>query len=155
MLQAKNGDVVKVHYTGKHTNGSVFDTSLEREPLQFELGRGMMIQGFEEAILGMKIGEEKTINLSPAQAYGQVNPDMFFTIERASIPAEIDLKEGIQLQAHTEQGQPIQVVVREIKEDSVVLDANHPLAGQELVFDLQLIEIADGGEAEKKPLLFD
>ncbi len=155
MLEAKKGDVVKVHYTGKHTNGSIFDTSAEREPLEFELGRGMMIQGFEEAILGMKIGEEKTVNLSPAQAYGQVNPDMFFTIERTSIPEEIDLKEGIQLQAHTEQGQPIQVVVREIKENDVVLDANHPLAGQELVFDLKLVEISPEDNNDNKPLLFD
>lgn len=155
MLEAKNGDVVKVHYTGKHTNGEIFDSSVEREPLEFELGRGMMIQGFEQAILGMKTGEEKTVNLSPEHAYGEVNPEMYFTINRQEIPEEIDLKIGIQLQAHTQAGQPMQVVVKEIHDESIVLDANHPLAGQELVFDLKLVEISDADEAGKKPLLFD
>jgi peptidylprolyl isomerase len=155
MLEAKNGDVVKVHYTGKHTGGDIFDSSVGREPLEFELGRGMMIQGFEQGILGMKTGEEKTIDLSPEQAYGEINPEMHFTVSRQEIPTEIDLQIGIQLQAHTEAGQPIQVLVKEIHDNSIILDANHPLAGHKLTFNLTLIDITPKDEADKKPLLFD
>lgn len=155
MSKAKNGDVVKVHYTGKLEDGSVFDSSLERDPLQFTLGAGQMIKGFEAAVLGMEIGEEKVARLSPADAYGEVNENMIFPIKKANIPNEIQIAMGMQLNAQTNQGQPIQVTVVDIQDDQIMVDANHPLAGKELIFELKLVEVTPGEEAENKPPLFD
>lgn len=142
MAKAKNGDNVKVHYTGKLTNGEKFDSSEGREPLAFTVGAGQMIKGFDSAIPGMEIGEKKTINIAPEDAYGNVNEEAILEFPKKNIPDSLEIKEGMQLQLQNASGQPVPVVVKEIKEDSVILDANHRLAGQELVFDIELVEIA-------------
>ena len=141
MKQAQNGNTVKVHYTGKFTDGNIFDTSQGREPLEFALGQGMMIKGFEKTVLGMEIGQKKTTSIPPVEAYGEVNEELLFSVDRGEIPAEIELNIGMQLNAQTDNGQAIPVVVKEISEAKVLLDANHPLAGKELVFEIELLEI--------------
>jgi peptidylprolyl isomerase len=141
-MTAKAGDNVQVHYTGKLTNGTVFDSSAGREPLEFELGSGMVIPGFDNGITGMQVGETKTIEIPVDEAYGPANPDMIITIERAEIPADIPLEVGMQLNMHQDgQAQPIPVIVTDLTPTNVTLDANHPLAGEALIFDLELVGI--------------
>jgi peptidylprolyl isomerase len=141
MEQAKEGDVVRVHYTGKLTNGEQFDSSDGREPLEFTVGAGQMIKGFDHAMPGMSVGEKKTINIIPEDAYGLKDEESVIEFPKSNIPAEMKLDVGMQLQLRNEAGQPFPVTVAEIKDDVVVLDANHSLAGKELVFDIELIEI--------------
>ena len=141
MAQAKSGDKVKVHYHGKLVTGETFDSSAGREPLEFEVGSGMVIRGFDEGVTGMEEGEKKTINIPVEQAYGPRNPDMMIDMPRDRFPAELQLELGMPLMMSDGGGNNHQVVVVEIKDDSVVLDANHPLAGQDLIFDLELVEI--------------
>jgi FKBP-type peptidyl-prolyl cis-trans isomerase 2 len=138
-MKIENGKKVKVHYTGKHVDGEVFDTSEGREPLSFTMGEGMMIKGFEEGLMGMETGEKKTVEIEPSEAYGEAREDLFTEVEKAKLPE--DVSEGQMLQAMTEQG-PINVTVTELKEDVAVLDMNHPLAGKKLVFDLEVVEVA-------------
>ena len=142
MANAKNGDKVKVHYTGKLTNGEQFDSSVGREPLAFTVGAGQMIKGFDNAIPGMEVGEKKTITIAPAEAYGEINEEAIIEFPRKNIPDSLEIHEGMQLQLQSEEGHPIPVVVKEIKDDVVVLDANHRLAGKELIFDIELVEIS-------------
>ena len=141
MAQVKHGDVVKVHYTGKLTNGEQFDSSIGKEPLEFTVGAGQMIQGFDAAMPGMNIGEKKTINIAPEHGYGEKNEDAIIEFPKENIPADMKLEPGMPLTLSNQQGQPVPVVVVEVKEDVIVLDANHFLAGQELVFDIELMEI--------------
>jgi len=141
MEQVKEGDVVKVHYTGKLTNGEQFDSSAGREPLEFTVGAGQMIKGFDAAMPGMTIGEKKTINISADDAYGQKDEQAIIEFPKENIPADMKLEPGMQLQLHNENGQPFPVTVSEIKDDIVILDTNHSLAGKELVFDIELMEI--------------
>jgi peptidylprolyl isomerase len=143
MQQAKNGDLVSVHYTGKLVNGEQFDSSAGREPLQFTVGAGQMIRGFDAAIPGMVIGDKKTINIPPAEAYGERNPEAIIDFPKSNIPPDMlpQLQQGMQLTLTNQQGQPVPVMVAEIKEEVIVLDANHFLAGQELVFDIELVSI--------------
>lgn len=141
MEKVKNGDSVKVHYTGKLTNGEKFDSSEGREPLAFVVGAGQMIKGFDSAIPGMAIGEKKTITIAPEDAYGVVNEEAIIEFDKKNIPDTLEIKEGMMLQLQSASGQPIPVVVKEIKTDTVVLDANHQLAGKELVFDIELVEV--------------
>jgi len=141
MSKAKKGDNVKVHYKGTLTSGEQFDSSEGREPLAFTVGAGQMIKGFDEAIPGMAVGEKKTINISPENAYGEKNKDAIIEFPKSNIPAEMNLEPGMRLQLQNEAGHPIPVVVTEIKDDVVILDANHELAGKELVFDIELVEI--------------
>ena len=141
MTQVKNGDIVKVHYTGKLTNGEQFDSSMGREPLEFTVGAGQMIPGFDAALPGMKIGEKKTINIQPKDAYGEVNEQAIIEFPKENVPADMKLEPGMNLQLSNQEGQPFPVVVKEIKESVVVLDANHVLAGKELEFDIELVEI--------------
>ena len=142
MSTAKKGDHVKVHYTGKLTTGEEFDSSANREPLAFTVGAGQMIKGFDEAIPGMAVGDKKTINISPENAYGQQNKDAIIEFPKENIPADMKLEKGMKLQLQNQEGQPIPVTVQEVKDEVVVLDANHELAGKELVFDIELVEIA-------------
>jgi len=142
MGQAKAGDKVKVHYTGKLENGDVFDTSEGREPLEFTLGQGMVISGFDTGVSGMSIGDKKSITIEPAEAYGDRRPDLEVSIKKNVIPADIEPKEGLQLQMQNPEGQLINVVITEVNDEEVLLDANHPLAGKILVFDIELVEIA-------------
>ncbi|MBS1512479.1 MAG: peptidylprolyl isomerase [Bacteroidetes bacterium] len=141
MMQAKNGDNVKVHYTGKLVSGEQFDSSAGREPLAFTVGAGQMIKGFDAAIPGMKVGDKKTINIAPADGYGEKNPEAIIEFPKEQVPPDIKLEPGMPLTLQDNYGNPVPVVVVEIKDDAIVLDANHFLAGQELVFDIELVEI--------------
>ena len=141
MAEVKSGDQVKVHYTGKLTNGEQFDSSIGREPLAFTVGAGMMIAGFDAAMPGMKVGDKKTVNIAPKDGYGETDESAIIDFPKENIPADMQLQIGQQLTLSNEQGQPFPVVVKEIKDDIIILDANHFLAGQELVFDIELVEI--------------
>jgi peptidylprolyl isomerase len=143
MEQVKEGDVVRVHYTGKLTNGEQFDSSTGREPLEFTVGAGQMIKGFDDAMPGMTVGEKKTINIQPEDAYGQKDERAIIEFPKANVPDDMKLEAGMQLQLRNEQGQPFPVTVSEIKDDVIILDANHMLAGKELVFDIELVEIVN------------
>lgn len=140
-MQVKNGDVVRVHYTGKLTNGEQFDSSVGREPLEFTVGGGQMIKGFDAAMPGMTVGDKKTINIPPAEAYGEKDEQAIIHFPAENVPADMKLEVGMQLTLSDPSGNPFPVVVSEIRPDVVVLDANHFLAGQELVFDIELVEI--------------
>jgi FKBP-type peptidyl-prolyl cis-trans isomerase 2 len=148
MQEAKKGDKVKVHYHGKLTNGDTFDSSSGREPLEFEIGSGSVIKGFDEGVSGMKVGEKKTINIPVDEAYGQRSEDMLIEFPKDRFPKDMEIKEGMQLMMSNGTGQNIPVIVTEVKDDGVILDANHPLAGEDLIFDIELIEIVGG-----KPLI--
>ena len=141
MAQVKEGDVVRVHYTGKLNNGEQFDSSVGREPLEFTVGAGQMIKGFDAAMPGMNVGEKKTINISPEDGYGEKNDDAIIEFPKENIPEDIKLEAGMPLTLTNQEGQPVPVIVIEVKDDVVILDANHFLAGQELVFDIELVEI--------------
>jgi peptidylprolyl isomerase len=142
MAQVKAGDLVKVHYTGKLTNGEQFDSSVGREPLEFTVGAGQMIKGFDDAMPGMTIGQKKTVNIPAADAYGEKNDDAIIEFPKENVPADMKLEPGMQLTLSNQQGQPVPVIVVDVKDDVVILDANHFLAGKELVFDIELVEIA-------------
>ena len=143
MAEVKSGDVVKVHYTGKLLNGEQFDSSAGREPLEFTVGAGQMIPGFDAALPGMKIGDKKTINIPAKDAYGEADENAIIEFPKENVPADMKLEPGQQLTLSNQEGQPFPVVVKEIKDDIIVLDANHFLAGKELVFDIELMEIAE------------
>ena len=143
MSKVESGNTVKVHYTGKLQNGEVFDTSREREPLEFEVGKGQMIKGFEEAVKGMEEGDEKTVEIPSDKAYGEPREDLFVEVSKDELPDSIDAEVGMQLQVQQKgTGQNIPVVISEIKDDVLVLDANHPLAGKDLVFDIELVDVS-------------
>ncbi len=144
MAQVKSGDKVKVHYHGKLTNGETFDSSEGREPLEFEVGAGMVIKGFDDGVTGMSTGEKKTLNIPFDEAYGPRNPEMLVEFPKDKFPSDMQLEVGSQLMMNNGAGQQFPVVVTEIKEEVVLLDANHPLAGQDLVFDIELVEIVGG-----------
>ncbi len=141
-MQAKNGDNVKVHYTGKLTDGEIFDSSEGRDPLAFTVGAGQMIKGFDLAIPGMSVGDKKTVTIAAADAYGESNPDAIIDFPKENVPADMILTPGMKLTLSNQQGQPVPVVVVEVTDTTVVLDANHFLAGKDLVFDIELVEIA-------------
>jgi len=142
MTQVKNGDTVKVHYTGKLTTGDQFDSSVGREPLEFTVGAGQMIPGFDAALPGMIVGDKKTVNIPAADGYGEVNEQAIIEFPKENVPADMKLEPGMSLTLSNQEGQPFPVVVKEIKDDVIILDANHFLAGKELVFDIELVEIA-------------
>jgi peptidylprolyl isomerase len=147
MQQVKKGDKVKVHYHGRLTNGETFDKSEGREPLEFEVGSGMVIKGFDDGVTGMTVGEKKTVNIPFIEAYGPKNPDMLIEMPKDRFPKDMEIEIGMPLGMSDGQGQQFQVTVTEIKDDVVTLDANHPLAGQDLIFDLELVAI------DTKPLI--
>ncbi|SEA07529.1 peptidylprolyl isomerase [Arachidicoccus rhizosphaerae] len=144
MQTAKKGDKVKVHYHGKLTDGTTFDSSEGRAPLEFEVGSGQVIPGFDEGVTGLQIGEKKTVNIPAAQAYGQVSEDQIVEFPKSQFPQDLTPEVGMPLQMSNDQGQTFQVIIKEVKEDSVVLDANHPLAGKDLIFDIELVDIVPG-----------
>ena len=141
MTQVKEGDVVKVHYTGKLTNGEQFDSSVGREPLEFTVGAGQMIKGFDDAMPGMNVGEKKTVSIKPEHGYGEKSDDAIIEFPKENVPPDMKLEPGMPLTLSNQDGQPVPVIVVEVKDDVVVLDANHFLAGQDLVFDIELVEI--------------
>jgi peptidylprolyl isomerase len=142
MTQVKPGDTVKVHYTGKLEDGSVFDSSFDRDPLEFTIGQQTVIPGFEQAVVGMGVGETITARVPSDDAYGPRRPDMMIDVDRTQLPQDMEPEIGQRLEVRQASGQSTTVVIAEVNEDSVTLDANHPLAGQDLIFDIQLLEIA-------------
>ena len=141
MAQAKHGDTVKVHYTGKLEDGTVFDTSINRDPLQFTIGEGQIIPGFEQAVVGMNPGESKTTKVPADKAYGSHHKEEVLVVDRNQFPVDLKPEVGQKLQIRRTDGQTSVVTVTDVSESSVTLDANHPLAGKDLTFDIQLIEI--------------
>jgi len=138
------GDTVKVRYVGKLEDGMVFDSSKTGEPLEFTVGSGQLIPGFDQGVMGLKVGDTKTIMIPSDSAYGPVNPEAIFAVPRSDFPEEMELVEGQQIQKTMDNGRPIQAKILEIREDSVVIDMNHPLAGQTLIFDIEVVEISSG-----------
>ena len=143
-MAAQQGDTVKVHYTGRLDDGSVFDSSDGGAPLKFTIGGGQMIPGFEQGVVGMETGESRTVIIAADQAYGIYQPQGVIEVPRSDIPASIPLEVGMQLQATGRDGRPAYMTVLELSADRVKLDGNHPLAGKDLTFDLQLVEIQPG-----------
>jgi peptidylprolyl isomerase len=140
MKNAQKGDKVKVHFTGKLDNGIQFASSRDENPIEFTIGESKLIKGLEDGIIGMSEGDQKTIRLEPTQAFGEKLPELVTKVPRSDIPDHIELNEGLQLQMNSSSGDPILVVVTEISEEEVTLDANHILAGKPLTFDIELIE---------------
>jgi FKBP-type peptidyl-prolyl cis-trans isomerase 2 len=140
MEQAQVGHTVKVHYTGRLVNGTEFDTSRDDEPLEFTIGAGQIIPGFEDAVLGMSPGQSKTINIPTEEAYGPHQPEMVMVVNRQEFPDNITPRVGQELQVR-QANRNLEVVVTAVSDTEVTLDANHPLAGQALVFDIELVEI--------------
>lgn len=141
MSQVKENDTVKVHYTGKLTNGQVFDSSLEREPLEITVGEGKLIPGFENALINMQVNEKKTVEIAKDEAYGDVQQELFHQVTKDQLPQDIQPEVGMGLASKAPDGTEHQFRVVEVKDDHIVVDGNHPLAGQDLVFDLELVEI--------------
>ena len=137
----KENDTVRVHYTGKLTNGDVFDSSEGRDPLEFTLGQGQIIPGFEKGVLNMKVNEKKTIEIPSTEAYGERREDMIQEVPKNQLPPDIKPEVGMGLVSRTPQGQEMRLTVAEVKDESIVVDATHPLAGKDLVFDVELVEI--------------
>ena len=140
-MQVKKGDVVRVHYTGTLLDGTQFDSSVGRNPLEFTVGAGQMIAGFDAGVLGMTVGEKKTLQIDPENAYGPSNPEAIIEFPKENVPAEMQLEAGMQLNLQNQYGQPIPVVVLEVKDDVIIMDANHSLAGKDLIFEVGLVEI--------------
>ncbi len=142
MSKAVKGSKVKVHYTGTLTDNTVFDSSLEREPLEFTVGAGQMIEGFDVAVEGMAVGDKKQVTIPADKAYGPVDNEAILNVPKTNLPEGIEPQVGMQLQASSPDGRTQMLVITEVKETEVVLDANHPLAGQDLIFDIELVEVA-------------
>jgi FKBP-type peptidyl-prolyl cis-trans isomerase 2 len=140
-MQVKTGDVVRVHYTGTLVDGSQFDSSVGRNPLEFTVGAGQMIAGFDAGVLGMAVGDKKTLQIDPDHGYGQSNPEAIIEFPRTNVPEGMEIEVGMQLNLQNEYGQPVPVVIMEITEDVVIMDANHSLAGKDLIFEVELVEI--------------
>jgi peptidylprolyl isomerase len=137
----QNGSKVSLHYKGTLDDGTVFDSSEGREPLDFTVGSGMVIKGFDDGVMGMVVGEKKQIHIVPEEAYGLPNEQMIFKFDRADLPGDLPLELGGTLNMHDGQ-QAVPVIIREIQENFIVLDANHPLAGQALTFDLEIMAVS-------------
>ncbi|MFL4468376.1 peptidylprolyl isomerase [Tateyamaria armeniaca] len=141
MAEIKDGDTVRIHYTGTLKDGTTFDSSEGRDPLEFVVGAGHIIKGLDSALPGMQEGEKKTVSIDCADAYGPINPALHQGVPRDAIPDDIPLEVGMQLQMQTPEGQPMPVTVTEIDDEQVMLDANHPLAGRDLVFEFEVVSI--------------
>jgi len=140
MKKVEENSTVVVNYTGKLEDGSIFDTSMVdgREPLRATLGNNQLISGFENGLVGMEIGEKRTVEIEPENAYGEVHDHLIQEVDKTQMPGEVEV--GITLQAQTQMG-PVQFIVKEVKDETVILDANHPLAGKKLIFDLEVVDI--------------
>lgn len=147
-MEVKTGDKVRVHYSGRLLDGTLFDSSEGREPLEFTVGAGQMIKGFDAGVQGMRVGDRKTIQIPPEEAYGHRDEEAIIEFPSENVPSDLTLEPGMQLTLRNQYGQPVPVVVLEVKADVVIMDANHMLAGQELVFDVEIVEIVGG-----KPLI--
>ncbi len=140
-MEVKKGSKVKVDYTGKLDTGEVFDTSKEREPFEFKIGGQAVIPGFEKGVVGMGVGDSKTIEISPEDAYGEKKEDLVVEVQKSELPEDITPSVGQRLQIRQQDGNPIVVTITDMNEDNITLDANHPLAGYTLFFDVELVEI--------------
>jgi FKBP-type peptidyl-prolyl cis-trans isomerase 2 len=147
-MEAKTGDKVRVHYTGRLLDGTQFDSSEGRDPLEFTIGAGQMIKGFDAGVVGMKVGDKKTLQIPPDEAYGQRDDEAVIEFPAENVPSDMQLEPGMQLTLRNQYGQPVPVVVMEVRADVILMDANHMLAGEELVFEVELVEIVGG-----KPLI--
>lgn len=141
MTQAKNGDTVRIHYSGRFADGTEFDSSWGNDPLEFKIGSGAIIPGFEEAVIGMTVGSKQTVVIPADEAYGPHEPGRVQEVERSMIPDDIEVEVGSRLKAVAPGGQALAVTVVDINDATVTLDANHPLAGRDLTFDIELVEI--------------
>jgi len=141
MSNAKSGDTVKIHYNGTLDDGSQFDSSAGRDPLEFEVGSGQVIPGFDKAVEGMAVGDSKNVRIEPDEAYGQRHEQLVQEVDRSLLPDDLDPKEGMTLQSSSPDGQTMQFMVTAVAEETITVDANHPLAGQVLSFDIELVEI--------------
>jgi peptidylprolyl isomerase len=141
MAQAKAWDKVRVHYEGKLSDGTIFDSSLEREPIEFILGQDTVIPGFEQAVIGMEAGESKDVSIPPEEGFGEYSEDLVVNIEKTILPPEINPELGMQLEVSSEEETPRVFTIADIAEDSITLDGNHPLAGKEIAFKITLLEI--------------
>lgn len=141
MAQVKAGDKVKVHYVGSLEDGTVFDSSREGEPMEFAVGERMLIPGFEDAVIGMSVGDSKTVSIPSENVYGSYIEELVTVVERSQIPTSLEPKIGMMLQADSDDGMVVPFTVKEVTEDSVILDGNHPLAGKGLTFEIELLEI--------------
>ena len=142
MTQAKSGDTVKIHYTGTLEDGNKFDSSAGREPLEFAMGSGQVIAGFDNAVDGMAVGESKTVTIAPDEAYGDRHEQLVQQVPRTSLPDDMTPEVGMQLQSQSPDGQIMNLIIAEVAEESITVDANHPLAGQALTFAFELVEIS-------------
>ena len=142
MTQAKSGDTVKIHYVGKLADGKVFDTSRNKDPLQFTVGRGQVISGFEEAVTGMAVGDIKTAEIPCDKAYGPRNDNLILVVDKKQVPPELKPEVGQRLEVGSASGELLAVTVIEVSEENITMDANPPLAGEDLTFDIELLEIA-------------
>ena len=142
MSQAKSGDTVKIHYTGTLDDGTQFDSSSGRDPLQFTLGSGQVIPGFEKAVEGMAVGDSKSVSIAPEDAYGPRHEQMVQDVPKDALPDDLVPAEGMALQAQGQDGRVINLTITAIAEDSITVDGNHPLAGKALNFDIELVDIA-------------
>ncbi len=142
MKKVQANDKVKVHYTGKLKTGEVFDSSLERDPLEFTVGAGQMIKGFDQAVNGMELNEKKTVTIPSGEAYGERNEQLISAVSKSDLPDDMKPEVGQTLVATDQQGHQTHVLVTEVADTSITIDANHPLAGKDLVFEIELVEIA-------------
>lgn len=142
MTEAKSGDTVTIHYTGTLDDGTEFDSSAGRDPLQFTLGSGQVIPGFEKAVEGMAVGDSKTVNIPPADAYGPHHEQMVQEVPRTALPEDLEPREGMALQAKGQDGRTINLTVTAVGDESITVDGNHPLAGKALNFAIELVDIA-------------
>lgn len=141
MSQVKQNDTVRVHYTGTLENGEVFDSSREREPLEFTIGQGQLIPGFENGVMDMKVSETKTVQIPAAEAYGEHRADLVQEVPKDQLPPEIKPEVGLGLVSRTPDGREMPLTVTEVRDTSIMVDANHPLAGKDLTFEIELVEI--------------
>ena len=143
MNQVKENNTVKVNYTGKLSDGQVFDSSEGKEPIEFTLGQGQLIPGFEKGLIDMKLTEKKTITIDKEDAYGKINDDLIHEVNKNELPKDMTPKVGMGLVSKSPEGQEINLMVVEVKEETIVIDGNHPLAGRDLIFDLEVVAIKD------------
>lgn len=143
MSQVKENNTVKVHYTGKLSDGRIFDSSEGRDPMQITLGLGHLIPGFENGLIGMHLNEKKTISITKDEAYGDYDSKLLFEVPKTQLPQDAEPQVGMGLSSTSPDGQEVHMTISEVKEESVILDGNHPLAGKDLIFDLEVLEIID------------
>lgn len=141
MIQVKENNTVKVNYTGKLSDGQIFDTSEGKEPIEFTLGQGQIIPGFEKGLIDMKLNEKKTITIAKEEAYGEVNSALIQEVNKSELPQDMAPQVGMGLVSKTPDGQEMNLMVVEVKEESIIIDGNHPLAGKDLIFDIEVVEI--------------